>query len=1316
MLFDFGNLITLGIVILALILFRLLDKGNRSMDKIRRYADQCKRDIASFVEEKGAAITDYGIALEVERKAAMELMRHIQTLTKEELANKVQALAQIDDRIRDYDASLEELVQMTGRVQENLNRIREESAFVENVGKKISDARDKIDHVDKEIHSADKKLETLEERFEQRNSDALEKAVEDIIAAAKSAIADFEASAQTIERKIEDQREAADKLIREKEEKLAQTGERFEKLLLDAINRAGGRADKAEEAALAKLREQAQERIGLIKSSFEEKIKSVQETIKTKLGEIHDQVKANRDEWKVETAAIETRQKAYSAEWKKDVHEMSSFAQQQKDQWDRDLQEFTNLAKKQSENLGEAIQEQNKELSGAIQKQSEEMNSFAQQQKDQWSKELQEFTVIAKKQAENLGEAIQKQNKELDEAIQEQNKELSGAIQKQNEEMGGKIKKQREEWETVSNNAGREILAAAQEAVKARLDEIELQVKNNHDKWEAETAAIETRQNAYSADWKKDVKELTIFAQQQKDLWNREIQEYAALAKKQAENLSEAIHKQNEALSGAIKKQREEWETMSNSTGREIIAAAQKAVKLRLDEIELQVKNNRDKWEAETAAIESRQDAYSADWKKDVKELTVFAQQQKDLWKKEIQEFAELAKLQARDIDDAIRDQNKELGEAIQKQHEDLSGAIKKQRKEWEAMSRDIGQDIISSTQDRLDEYRQAQEEQFKQLSGVANDTSRLETELRRSMQEAMNLVNSDFNIFGKEIRATWENASGEFENQLQALRTELADVDRGLAELKEKAFESVSQKLKGFENEFLADLSRRGGEIDQQLNAWQETMDKRLETLAEESETQRQEAEVRITDDVKKTIAAQGEKLVSDLERLKTEASASEESIRERMYQADEYQKSFREQLERDLTEVKNAAESELNSKIGQYNLSVADTIRQNQRDLETQIQEFSLDSKEKITGLESSADDFRKGIEEWQGQYNTRMRELDSSMEDARRRCRELAVENDERISVAKSSLDEMRREIAAQTKLFDRTDSLKAELNRHVEDMSGNINRILQFKNEIAHFENQFTQIKHLEDDVNAKMTRFLSEKRRIEGMEGDFNRLLQTSQSVEEKLSQVSNSDDILQTMQVQLRNLESAIKETEEKYQRVERKNKALQETNDGIDRNFKALQEDEQSIKTLSEIITVLKTDMDAIQRSVETLSAENEKARSAAEKLSTLDEDVKWLEKRIAEMNVARESLGRLATELQNLDKDAQDQLNLTKSLLSREEGKNQGRSGKTADEGAPPPRDRENIIRLKRQGWSIDEIARSMKLSRGEVELILELGHKDV
>jgi hypothetical protein len=1442
MLFDIGNLITLGIVFLALILFRLLDRGNRSLNRVRDYTDNCKKEISAFIQEKSAAIKDIGIALDVERKSAVELMRRIQTLTREELANKVQALAQIDDRIRDYDASLEELVQMTGRVQENLNRIREESAFVEGVGKRIGEVKDKIENVNKEITTTSKKLETIEHDIERENTEALEKAMEMVMSAGRSVIADLEANAQTIERKVEEHREVVEKIERGREDKLAQDEARIEKLLSGVIEKAGSRADKIEDAAFVKLRDQAQERLHLIKSNFEEKIKTVQETIKTRLGEIQEQLKTNREEWKTETTAIETRQKTYTTEWKKDVQELNAFARQQKEEWNSEIGDFAILVKQQSENLDAAIRQQNTNMDAAIQRQDENLNAAIQRQDENLGtaiqrqdedlgtaiqrqdenlgttiqKQKEDLGTAIQKQNEDLGAAIQRQDENLGTAIQRQNEDLGAAIQKQNEDLNEAIKNQREEWEASTRRTGQEITAAAQQAVQAKLDEIELQLKDSSDRWETEIAAMETSQKTHSAEWKSDIHELNEFAQRQKDQWNKDIQGFAELAKQQTENLGMAIQKQNDEFSGAVKRQKEEWEAMSQDIGQEIIISAQETIKTKLNEIEIQLRDNQEKWEAETAAIEARQKTYSADWKNDVQELSEFARQQKIEWDKDIQEFTALAKQQAESLGMAIQKQRNDLVEAvekqkkewelvsrdtgqeiintarqtiktklneieiqlkdnhekwetetaaiearqkaydaewkndvqelsefarqqkaewnkdikeftllakqqteslslaIQKQSDEIGEAIEKQKKEWEAMSRDTGQELITASQERLDLYRLAQEEQFRQLSGIANDASRLEEELRRSMQDATNRVNGDFTRFGQEINGTWEAAYGEFNGKLLTMREELAGLDKDLAGIREKAAENVSTKLKVFEDEFVSGLDKRGDEIEHQLAAWQETLDKRLELIAADSETKRQKVEVRITEDVKKTITAQGEKLVSDLERLKAETAAFEEGIREEMRGADESRKSFSEQLDRNLEELKIAAENELKTKIGQYNLSVSETIRLSQRELESQIHDLATDSNDHIASVKSTSEDFHKSIEEWQNQYNARMRELDDAMEEARRRNREFASENDERITAARSSMDEIRKEIAAQTKLFDRTDTLKAELDHHVEDMSGNIDRLLQLKNEIALFENQFIQIKRLEDDVNAKMTRFLSEKRRIEVMENDFNRLLQTSQSVEEKLTHVSNSDDELQTMQVKLHRLDDAIKETEEKYQRVERKNKALQETNDGIDRNFKSLQEGEQTIKKLESTMDSLKTDMESIEHSVETLSAKNEMAREAAEKLSTLDESVQWLEKRITEMNVAREGLARLATELQNLDKDAQTQLKLTRSMLG-EMGKSTGRSGKPPDEGAPPPRDRENIIRLKRQGWSVEEIARSMKISKGEVELILELGPKD-
>jgi DNA-directed RNA polymerase specialized sigma24 family protein len=46
---------------------------------------------------------------------------------------------------------------------------------------------------------------------------------------------------------------------------------------------------------------------------------------------------------------------------------------------------------------------------------------------------------------------------------------------------------------------------------------------------------------------------------------------------------------------------------------------------------------------------------------------------------------------------------------------------------------------------------------------------------------------------------------------------------------------------------------------------------------------------------------------------------------------------------------------------------------------------------------------------------------------------------------------------------------------------------------------------------------------------------------------------------------------------------------------------------------------------------------------------------------------------------------------------------------------EGAPPLQKKENVIALARQGWTKDEIAKAMKISLGEVELILEMAPRD-
>jgi len=78
MIFTVGNLVTLGIVIFILIFYRLMDKNNRILSNVRRYAEKCKEDIDVYVKEKSSEVKNFGIILDVERKAAMELVKNLQ--------------------------------------------------------------------------------------------------------------------------------------------------------------------------------------------------------------------------------------------------------------------------------------------------------------------------------------------------------------------------------------------------------------------------------------------------------------------------------------------------------------------------------------------------------------------------------------------------------------------------------------------------------------------------------------------------------------------------------------------------------------------------------------------------------------------------------------------------------------------------------------------------------------------------------------------------------------------------------------------------------------------------------------------------------------------------------------------------------------------------------------------------------------------------------------------------------------------------------------------------------------------------------------
>lgn len=160
----------------------------------------------------------------------------------------------------------------------------------------------------------------------------------------------------------------------------------------------------------------------------------------------------------------------------------------------------------------------------------------------------------------------------------------------------------------------------------------------------------------------------------------------------------------------------------------------------------------------------------------------------------------------------------------------------------------------------------------------------------------------------------------------------------------------------------------------------------------------------------------------------------------------------------------------------------------------------------------------------------------------------------------------------------------------------------------------------------------------------------------------------------------------------------------LDQTVEGVDHSFEAMRELEGSLETWKQDLSGVPEQLETIRDTLDVLMQNRDKTGVMIEKLETLDSVLEDVEQRTEKMQTAREWLARTETRLEEISRQSEGQLKLLSDLLKQD-----GTARKT--KGAPPIGIRENVVKLTHQGWTVDEIARGLQLSRGEVELILEL-----
>ncbi|MCE5255224.1 MAG: hypothetical protein LLF89_00080 [Spirochaetaceae bacterium] len=181
MLFSTGNLITLAIVIVFFIIYHLLTANNRSLEKVKRFADKRQNELDEYVDERAEELKHYGIDLDVQQKAAKIALEKLKE-AQEVIAEKADSMAAIADRFKEYDEGLSKLMEMTARVDENLARIHEDEDFAESVNRKLDLAK-------KSMAALERELPLMRENFAQDAQKTVDSFRDDILAELQDGLA-----------------------------------------------------------------------------------------------------------------------------------------------------------------------------------------------------------------------------------------------------------------------------------------------------------------------------------------------------------------------------------------------------------------------------------------------------------------------------------------------------------------------------------------------------------------------------------------------------------------------------------------------------------------------------------------------------------------------------------------------------------------------------------------------------------------------------------------------------------------------------------------------------------------------------------------------------------------------------------------------------------------------------------------------------------------------------------------------------------------------------------------------------------------------
>lgn len=599
-----------------------------------------------------------------------------------------------------------------------------------------------------------------------------------------------------------------------------------------------------------------------------------------------------------------------------------------------------------------------------------------------------------------------------------------------------------------------------------------------------------------------------------------------------------------------------------------------------------------------------------------------------------------------------------------------------------------------------------------KEEYGIENLRNTIKTTVERVKETAMEdiqEVKTQISDLGKDIT--------EETRRMKDLERDIADHEKVLDNMKKEQLKNVQTLQDDFQKlmaknaeEGMEKLKESAMEGIQEVKSQVSDLGKDItEETRRMKDLERDIADhEKVLENLKKQQLANMENLQEDYRNLM--AKNAEEGMERLNLLIDDFKKEFGKEFDKYVTASTTDYEA-IGERIKQLTKSFKEMEEEAVTAMQDRVASQETEFTRRINDIANNFDGYIKKTEE----------ELDNTMDNSRESIRAMVLElNNNKKELKEQVLNDLKDLNKRTKEIESRYDGLvkKAAIIEKAEDLaekSGkNIKVITQFlkdldgkKKEIETTLKSMDTIKTEYKALDAMLAGIAANKKESQNIYNTVSEALEKVKDTQEILGiidkQYSKVDDVkavlLETLKI-YEEIRTRISEAEKKRDIINTLIDSVDTAKDDIKVMDEKVALIEDKVTTMNKVSKKIEEDVKAAQSKISGLFSDQDRIGSAVDKIADIENLLIHIDEEGKKVQKMREWVANLETQLERI-KGSQE------SFLGTSGGGTPRRAA--ADKGTDEDAIK-NILRLKEQGWSVEDISKSLKMSRAYVELIIE------